>query len=274
MNNTDTYWDVDGESLHTFAHSIETLNGLLRVPTMRGEDITIPNRHGQIWAPKVPDSQTLSLSMFVRGIANGSAVDGQDTRPQFFTNWNNLIRLLWTPGRQFELTKRFYDGSTDLIAATALAEFSSGMEPTMQGRKAGKFVVDLKLADPYFYGPLISIPLSNGTNLINIPGSAETRNIKVSISGSRTNLKVRNQTAGVEFTYSGPLASDRSAVVDVQNFEATETPSGGPAFDSDGKVVHSGDPSWLVLKPGDNTIVVSSDSGAGPVILEVRGAWL
>src|SRR5688572_22025127 len=107
VNNTETYWEADGTSLHTFAWSIETLSGL-GPPPLRGEDVTIPYSPGQQHVPKTFDSNKLTLAIQLRGV-NPNAGSGVTaaSRRQIMNNWNDLVRLLWTPGRQLALTKRF-----------------------------------------------------------------------------------------------------------------------------------------------------------------------
>jgi hypothetical protein len=39
-------------------------------------------------------------------------------------------------------------------------------------------------------------------------------------------------------------------------------------------VRHTGAIQWLELKPGNNTITVSSDVGLGTIQMQVRGAWV
>ena len=279
VNTTDTYWAADGESLHTFAHSIESLGGLMKGVGLRGDDTLIPFKPGEVWEPKVPGPQVLNLGMWVRGVdwdhGSGAYVV---TKPLFQANWNRLVRLLWTPDRQINLQKRFYDylGTTPtLYTATAKAQFNGGLEPQMMGRTAGRCVVDLKLTDPYFYDDVLgSATLVTGNNTVVVPGNAKTLNIQVTITGARNNTTIRNNTTGVQFTYPANLLTGASATVNAFTFGATETPSGGAAFDSSAKVVHTGAPQWLNLQPGSNIINVASTSGIGVITMQYRGAWI
>lgn len=274
-NNTSTYWSANGESLHTFAKSIETLGPSLRVPNLRGEDIVVPNRPGDVYVPKMISSNVITLQMWVRGLTEGSKRDGKLTKMDFDTNWNNLVRLLWASGRRFNLTKRFYDRSEDtIIAATASAEFSGGFEPTMHGRLAGKFQVDLKIADGLFFAATTeSIPLVNGDNTIFVPGNADTTKVVAVINGARSETKIWNKTAGISFTYPESLGAGDAVEISSYDMEATETPSGGSAIDTSHLVTHSGSPQWMILRPGNNVINLSSATGSGAVELQFRGAW-
>lgn len=275
VNTTNLYWSASGESLHTFARSIESLGPGLRAPGVRGEDIVIPGRPGKVWVPKDPDSRTLPLSMWVLGYADGpgASVGGQQ---KFYENWNNLVRLLWTPGKQFPLQKRFYDNGV-LLTATAMAEFSSGLEPTMMGRKGARSLVDLSLANPYFYDDAPqTVTLVNGDNTVAVRGNAPTRRIEVTINGARKNVRIRNKSGITDHTmqFVPDLSSGSKAVIDVENYKSTTTPASGPGFESTVDVRHSGHKAWLELVPGNNVINLSSDSGIGVVTLKTWGAWI
>ena len=274
MNITETYWSVGEESLHTFARSIQSLNGLMAPPEFRGEDVMIPYLPGEVWVPKVPGARYLSLGITLLGI-DIDDVGGTPTQEKFQSNWNDLVRLLWRPGEQFALTKRFYDNG-ELRTATALVEFAGGMEPTMMGRNGAKAVVKLKLADPYFYDDtLVTHNLVNGDQTKTIRGNAPTRNIIVTFNGARAYPQVRIKSPGIDHQveYHNDLSSGDVATLYIREMEAITDPAATPAFDSETEIRHTGAPYWLELRPGDNVINLTSDSGAGSVQLQVRGAW-
>lgn len=266
VNNTETYWEADGESLHTYAHSIESLTGLMQPPSLRGNDGQVAYLPGDIWEEKVPESRILPLGMWVIG----------STMAEFQSNWNDLVRLLWTPGRQFDLTKRFYDGGL-LRVATAKAEYSGGMSPSMIGQKGARCVVDVKLADPYFYDDTPQVfNLVDGDNTINIRGNSPTRNIIATINGARDNTIIRVKSPGVahQFQYNGSLAASDVATISSQDYTSMTSVGGAPAFDTELLVTHTGSRYWMILQPGDNVVNLTSDFGIGSVQLTVRGAWV
>lgn len=274
-NTTTTYWSASGVSLQTLAQNIETLAGRNTPPPLRGDDVTIPYMPGQRWIEKTADSRVLQLAMWVRadgldGSQVGSASD------KFQANWCALRSLLWTPRKQFALTKRFMWGGS-LRSATALAEWAGGMEPTMIGPSGAKFVVDLKLADPFFYDDSAqTFSLTDGDQVLAINGDAETANVKVYVNGARNNVIVRRKspTPDHQVQYAGVLSAGDLAVIDSQAFSSTTTPSGQAAFSSDALMRHAGQPQLLTLVGGNNTINLASTSGAGLVQLVAKGAWI
>jgi hypothetical protein len=271
---TPTYWDVDGVSLQTFAFDIVTVGGdRMAPPALRGNDITIPYAPGNMWVPKQVAARSMTLDMWVIGVnEDGSIPSGSNAR-KFDDNFRKLRQLLWTPGREFTLTKRFYvDGV--LKIASARAQFGGGISPSMTGRSRGGFSVNLNLADPYFYGPEINTNLETGTQTVTVEGDDITRAVKLHVSGPRNNVRVYNSTLDVYVEYHADLSSGDYVDIDVKNFLAVTDLAAIPPFNSVGKIRHEGDAFWLLLTPGVNTIVVSSTSGIGGVILTHQEVWL
>lgn len=277
VNTTLTYWEADGQSLQTYARNIATLEGRLSPPPLRGDDIIIPHQPGEKWAPKVVGSRILSLSMWVRDTdADGIRPTDSLSRSKLFNqNWRTLRNLLWTPGRQFELKKRFYVGDV-IRTAVAKAEFRGGLEPTMIGRFGAKFSIDLKLADPYFYDTADTVvSLEDGDQTITLLGDADTFNISLEIDGARAGITVRNKTAGVEVQYNAALLSGDTTEIDIKNYRSWTVDAENPlGYVSSANIIHSGLPQWLMLKPGANVINLSSDSGTGSVTMKYREAWV
>lgn len=276
VNNTDTYWEADGQSLHTFAHSIESLSGI-GLPQFRGQNDMVPLSPGTQYVPKTFDENTITLGMWARGVLP-SAGQGASaaTKAQFQKNYHNIIRMFVKQGRQVALRKRFYDGvGSSPIAATALVEYAGGLAPTMIGNKAARFTVDLRLADPFFYADvLFNQPLVNGDNVITIPGDVPTLNLAVRIDGARTNTRILNKTNEFQFTYPEAVLAGEYLRVEPKTYDAFHKPSAAPEYDASTRIIWQGGPQWMQLEPGENIINLQSTSGAGVVTLTARGAWL
>lgn len=274
MITTDTYWDVDGTPLQTLAYNIVTLGGdRMMPPGLRGKDLTIPYAPGDVHQKKVVDSRTITLGMWVQGVDTDGLNTTLGARRQFDANWKTLKHLLWTPRRQVVLTKRFYDGST-LKTASAKAQFGGGMIPVMQGPARATFTVDLVLADPYFYGVEENTTLTTGTQVVSVDGDDVTRAVKFQIRGARKNVKIRNNTLGVQVEYRGDLRVGDEVRIDVKKFTSVTDPVATAEFNSVGSVLHDGDAFWFLLAPGNNSITVSSDTGAGNITMTHQEAWL
>lgn len=276
---TDTtveYWDIDGVSINTYAFNITSLGGdRLMPPPLRGGNQTVPSTHGRIWMPKVVDQNTLTLGMWVIGTQeDGSAPTSGYAAAQWNKNFRKLRRIFWTPDREVVITKRFYDETGTLRTASAKGQFSGGLSPAMQGTSRGIFTVDLVLSDPFFYGSLQSTSLVTGTQNVSVLGDYNTRNIILTLQGSRTAPKIRNNTLGVDVTYNAALNAGDQAVLDVKAYTSVTTPSGGSPYKSVGSILHTGAVYWLALAPGSNSITVSSTSGSGVITMQWQEAWI
>ena len=267
VNTTDLYWSVDGVSLNTHAQNIESLVPLMAPPEMRGEELIIPYAPGEQWVQKVVGSRILPLGMWVVG----------DTRDEFDDNWAALVKLLWRPGQQFNLTKRFRRGGVT-YSATAKAEFVSGLAPTMIGRRGAKFTVDLKLADPYFYDEVATVfTLTSNRANYTLPGDAATHNIEIVVDGPRGPLDFINWTTGDDMILNRTTTSVELVRVFPKTWQATRYPDAGGSFDITSVITHSGgSPLWFSMAPGVNDIQrnESAPTGAGPITINAKGAWL
>lgn len=274
-NTTATYWSVDGVSLQTFAQNIETLGGGRDTPPpVRGDNVVVPYRVGQRWVPKTPDQRIIPLAMWVRGVLPDETSGSLTPEQQYADNWDALKKLLWQPGRQFVLQKRFWVNGA-LRSASALAEYDSGLSSTMVGRAAGKFAVSLKLTDPFFYddNPTIINPLATGDNTVVVPGDADTTNMTITVNGSRIQPTILNKTNNIQLRYADTVATGDVVTISPRDWTSSTTPSGSGVYDSQAKIQHSGDAQWMKVAAGSNVINLSSSSGTGAVVMSVKGAW-
>lgn len=245
MTNTiDEYWDVDGQSLHTHAWSIE--NVVRKVPPRRGSNILVPGRPGAQWVPKLADQDTMTLQMWVRG-CDQDGVWASDPHGQMNDNIKFLKNLLWRSNHYFSITKRERRADGSFLVATGYGEYVGGMDNFSaidQNRevRACKFTVDLQRNYPYFYGASISASTS-GT--VHNPGDDVARRITIGFSGAGS---ITNTTTGRTLSVGG------ACTVDVWQFSApgrlaTLTLSGQPL-----------ESYWFTLDVGDNTISSSGVS--------------
>lgn len=282
-NSTDEYWDVDGQSLQTYAFNIQSWGGDRQAPpSFRGSNVVIPGMPGRIATERQVDSRVITLGMWVVGATeDGNAPEGGSRRSEFERNWDKLTALLWTPRRMITLTKRFRRfGSDTVIVASAKGRFAGGLAPTMNGTTRALFTVDIELADPYFYGAEVALPAFTGVSSsqdVTVLGDDRTTAVMVEISGNRVNtkIKVTNPSGEVQtlnYTYS--LGSTDKASIDVKNFSARTTPGSGSSFPSGGLISHTGGTFWLALDPGISKVEVTSTSGAGNVVIKYKPVFI
>lgn len=303
-NTTETFWDVDGVSLHTYAFNIETLGGdRAAPPPVRGDDVLVPYLPGTRFVPKVPDARVMTLGMWVIGAnEDGTVPDDGDARLAYEYNWRMLRKLLWRYRTQFTLTKRFWvptqdlvdagvslagktqRGSNTLIEASAKAAFHSGLAPAMDGPARARFTVDLRLSDPYFYGEQVTIPFSTSTapgdpgptQTRKILGDDRTTDITFALEGPLTapQFTVTSDSVNPYIRYATVIADGDDVMIDVKRFRAQHTDTLSTYWSS-GYVSHYGDRPWFYLDPDDDaTIALTVQSGTGVGALTYRPAWL
>lgn len=305
---TQTYWDVDGTSLQTYAFNITTLGGDREAPPpVRGRNVQVPYMPGSLWTPKVEDERVITLGMWVVGAnEDGSIPTTEDGRRTYDRNWRMLRNLLYRPRRQFTLTKRFWVETADLTAAgvdvgalttigdwtlytaSAKASYAGGLTPTRTGATRAIFTVDLLLSDPLFYSEELEIEFSTSavepdpgpTQTVTILGDARTHQIEVDFEGPLTSPQIQNNSATGEegqaidlwVRYGNAIADGESATVRVKPFSATHYPAGTP-FKSSGYVQHDGDRFWLWLEPGSTTLALTAQEGTGTAVLRYQPGW-
>lgn len=305
MNTTETYWDVDGQSLQTYAFNITTLGGDRQAPPpVRGSSQKVPYKVGTKFVPGTPDEKIITLGMWVQGSdENGVPPTDEHLKRMWDRNWRMLRRLLWTPRKQFTLTKRFWvlteeleaagldlealdlptEGDWTLYSASARGTYAGGLSPTMNGQAHGIFTVDIKLNDPFFYSAEITIPFSmqtggsfpGRTRNVEILGDDRTMAIELDFEGPLTSPSISNETEPQTLytRYANEVPDDESATIRVKEFNATHYPSGEP-FGVSGNVQHEGDLYWLYLEPGPVELKLAAQSGTGVAALRYRPAWI
>ena len=247
-NTTDTYWEVDGTSLQTYARNIETKGGSrLGAAPLRGENIVVPTKFGRQWVAKLPDARVLSLQGWVQGCDDDGVVAAG--AEQIFTdNWQALRRLFWRTDRQINLKKR-WKGVDDVVrSATAKAEFAGGLEPGMMDPASAKFTVDLMLADPYFYGQAVTTTVTTAGATITPGGDDTTRKITLVFTGAGSKT-LTNTTTGRSITVSG------ATTVDILAFTATTI--GSANVDTAGE---KNEQFWFSLLRDANVLTLDHDS--------------
>lgn len=259
---TDRYWAVDGYSLQSYAFNITSWGGDRQAPpSFRGENVTIPFRTGAAFVPKVVDERTMTLGMWVQGCnEDGSAPTTLDKRAQFEANWTKLRSLLWQPYRQIALSKRVVYPDGTLHTVTAQAQFAGGLNLSMTGSQRADFTVDLRLADPYFYGDPINVSVGT-SSLVTVLGDARTTKITMSIPGPKSNPTIALATAGPSpyLRYNGTITNGSAVAIDVEAATATYYGDGVTQVRT-GLVTNGNAFEWFHLDPG--TVNVLSASGS------------
>lgn len=285
-NSTDEFWDINGVSLNQFGWNIKTFGGSrLGLPPLRGDDQEFAYAYGKNHHDKYADSRTVSLDMWVVGTNPDGTFTG-DQALAFNDAWQTIRKLVWKPkGGQVTLTRRWrltnpLTGLAEIYTGEAKAQITGNMEPTMTGRTRADFVMDLLLADPYFYMPEVEveIPYNTPTVVFN-PGDeiAGEKYFQVDFNAptfgaALTNPKLTNSTSDpdVWFRFSRKIPDVPNNILaptitfDVEDFQIE------PAYLPISLVTHSGTQKWFGLLPGNNTVTLTSDAGTGSATIRYR----
>lgn len=278
------YWTVstpDGGyiSLNQYAWNITTWGAGKSLPTMRGNNIQVGYIPGQIWRKKLPDSRTLTLTMWTAGIS--PTTDQPVYGPNQHLQVNDNIQLLRTlfyncGGNQFELTRQWEyslpvtpgvpTGVPTMVSATALAEVAGNMQIVSQspGSTLYTFSIDLLLADPYFYGPPVSfeIPYNSATPVLNTGDDvAAYYSNTVTFNGPLQYPRLTNITTSPTtwVQLNTIISAGDSITFDVANFTANRASDGA---NLSGSVTHSGTRRWMSYNPGVNSMLLSSGNSS------------
>jgi len=270
---TDTYWEIDGIPLQTMAYNIVTGGGnLWSPPPLRGEGIVVPYRPGAMWLPRQPDVRTITLQMWVIGAdVDGNVPASMPMRQQFEAHLNMLQNLLWQPGRQFVITKRWKEGGSPVVKmASALGTYDGGFAPAMNGGARATFSVDIRLDDPFFYGPEATVNFvatATSTQTVNILGDYETTAMTLLLNGARTNPRLTNMTNQDYMHLQHTIGGSDTVLIDVNNWTARKNPSS-----TDVNVIkdiqHMGGKFWFSLPKGSQQLRITSSSGSAAAVLK------
>jgi hypothetical protein len=288
MSTTDEFWELNGTSLHLPGWNIQTLGGSrFGVPSLRGDDIQYAYVPGDEFREKEPASRTLTLAMWTIGADPQTGSLSGDQRRQWNDNWRTLRRLMWNPKQQFTLTRRWLlsDGEGDpyIQIADARGQYTSGLEPTMTGRTRATFTIDIKLADPFFYGAQETYTINKGATLaITNQGDylAAHRHVTVDFVGPLVNPKLTNTTPtpDVFVKYTGSIGTGYTVSLDITEFSATTDEPiytiSDVAANRVGKISHGGARRWIGLLAGTNSLTLTADSGTGHAVVRYRPPYI
>lgn len=278
-NTTDTYWEINGVSIQTYAYNVITWGGTLQAPPpLRGDDVTIPYRPGTVFQARRPGGRTMTFDMWVVGAdEDGNVPEDHTMRAEFEKNFKMLRNLFWNQGRQVTITRKWRDyGTGTLMSADAKAVFADGFAPSMNGALRATFSVDMYLSDPFFYGDQETINFSADTTSNVSPtilGDYETTDIIIDFDGARTNPRITNTSEGIYVNVTQTLSAGQLLRVDIDNFTAKRDPLGTPV-NVVGSVTSFGHPFWFALRPGTQNLSLTGASGSGTATLKYRPRWI
>lgn len=280
---TTEYWSWNGTVLNSQWWNITSFGGSRQdLPLLRGQNYTIAYRNGQMWRPKNFDQRTVSLAMWTAGVNQTTGQPSTNQSLDFTSNFYNLRQMFAAQGvlgsQLGQLTRRWYEyvnGFPALLTATAMAELAGNMSPTMSGRTRADFTVDFLLADPFFYGSVVSLALPLGNTVAYNAGDAVVGfgqaqgnggvPFQITLIGPLTNPTLTNVTANVSVTVGATISAGNTLTLDVAQYTALDQNQTSYL----GSVTHTGARAWMALlgctpqNPTGAQMLVLSSTGAG-----------
>jgi hypothetical protein len=258
-------WAIDGVDLLDLASDVQRIDANL-APPLRGDDRQYAFRPGRAYRARVTDSRSVTLGLWLIG-QDGPGTTVADYMDNYAAAERDLLRLLRPDGgREFEISKTWTD-DLGTHTATGRGIAPGGIERNRAGKHAGRVTVDIGMADPFFYGSVITVPLTkNVPATITNPGDEGTVMVEIDYAGILSNPVVTNSTPDPEIYVKVGTAIAAGDTVRLNADLATAT------RDSDGAnligaVTHSGHRAWLRLGTGANQVTLTADSGAGSAVL-------
>lgn len=138
---------VNGVDLSTLARRVETLGGILSAPERRGEDLSLPHRHGKKRRPgKKYEPAGFSLRIWVLGCTHTGGVPvGSTARAEFHARLDELAGLFHTDA--VDLVSELDNGTR----RQAVAEVDGVMDLSRQhGEPRGQLAVALTIPDSFW----------------------------------------------------------------------------------------------------------------------------
>ena len=249
---------------------IEELGPLYATSPLRGENLVIPGRAGEVVVPKVIGARTMPLGMVITAADPATGIEAADpavSSKQARENYRTLLRLL-NPGGTVTLKRTIGYPAGD-ESHTCLAEFLSAVDPTydLGSDDFARAVIDFRLLDGVWYKETAVVHTLTGSSSVTILGDVTTRRMTIAFSGATGAQALTNSTTGEAVTLAALDPAAHAAVLDVEDFTAVRN-----SVNVVSKVSSTGsDYSWMTLAPGNNTLVVT---GGGTVTLSYFPAYL
>ena len=244
-----TQYLSDGADLAQWGYLLTT-DGAWGSPPVRGANLAMPHRPGQVWEQKVADQAVLNL---IFGVLDQIPGGGTVTDPvaQHLANMQAFRAALWKTTATRTLTRNLTLPS-GVQTTTGAFELAS-LQSQRLGVSARQVTVALTLLDGYLYGATVDKTVT-GSQTISVLGDASTVKMTIDLPGAGT---LTNSTLGISVTVSA------LTTLDVLAF--TSTAGIGLV------TAHTGDDFWMRLQPGNNAMVWS---GSGAATLHVNEAYL
>lgn len=263
---SDELLSIDGVPLSTPAWDVLDYSDLLNGAPIRGADITVSGKRGNIARRRTLDASEASISLVIYGDRDPEGNAHADVRSGLLSNIDALKKALRPNATTLNGTRTLsltIGGET----RTADVHTSPDMSISPLGPTAVRAVITLVIPSGVLRGPSSVANLSGtGTQTVTIAGTGEIYDAIVTVSGDADSLTIANlsynSSGGVylayEYEFNGTLSFNADTYLALYG--------GTPVT---GKVVTAGTPVWVPLLPGANLLNISAPGLVGSLTTTV-----
>lgn len=239
-------WTFGGTAL-TSLGKVTLIDDYLDAPNRRGDNQTIPFRHGAIFAKKYYDQRKLTFGITVI-TASATALE---------TAFDTMRALFGKQAQQtLEMTRE------DSSVRNASATVDSSMNVKRFSDRIARVTVEFTLTSPFFR---LSTVIADNTTVIDAsphamtvtnPGTIEERDATIILTGPLQNTVITNSTNGNTLTYTGTIASPRVVTIST-NSTGEYVATNDLAANVIGNITHTGASALMVFNAGGNTLSIT-----------------
>jgi len=248
---------INGISLITHCWNLQYIPE--GIPKKRGNNLTIPYVDGDKFIKKNYEPRTEILNMWVLPLdVTGVIPQGKTAREQLEENIEYLKNLFGFSGTA-TYRKRMADGTwrKATVEMVSALQFERKTDADLHRM----FSVDLYFPDPFFYSETQKVETTTATTAEftwthNHPGSAVTKKMIIELTGAFENPKIKNKTTGAWLQINQAIDNGSTIIIDTDNFTVLDELGNNLIH----TITHGGDPMWLTAAPGDNEMLLTSDT--------------
>lgn len=204
-------WTVDGVALNTTARMLELPEGLDATASVRGDNLTVPGRHGRVWRQKRYDEANRVLRMWATGIDEATLEANLDALIAMFAVRHRLLDVRRT--RADGATRQMFAEVVDVVDPRVLIAYpyNGFLELNVSLRTPGAFWQDLATSD---FTSAAGLTLPSTVAITTLAGAtAPVEDAVIVVRGPIANPTVTD-VSGESVTLAGTLATGTDWQID------------------------------------------------------------
>ena len=278
--NSSEYLEIDNVPLSTPAWDTEDLAAILQGPGVRGGDLLVPIRAGELARRRILTSRVITVPLVVNGWFDSDGNEHADPRAGLIANLNAL-KLVFSPNYRTTTGTRTLEWVNTTTSVTRVAEVhvSPAIDVTAIGPFAARVVVEFTLPGGVWRGSSntshainIGSGVTQVTSTITNPGTGQVEDATITVTGATggstaASFKIYNESHGAAVTdvyVEFPNTVNATLTIDAGTFTATLG-----ATQVGGSIVNAGSPLWLPLLPGANNLKLQAPSNAANLVVTI-----